>query len=78
VLLRIVETNATPAELLEAFTWTTADDQIGTDWNTGRAAPSPGSMKSSNATNRNHEIDALVDRYWSVDLSQCPSRIDSA
>jgi hypothetical protein len=31
VLLRIVETNATPAELLEAFTWTTADDQIGTE-----------------------------------------------
>jgi hypothetical protein len=31
VLLRIVETAATPAEVLEAFTWATADDQIGTE-----------------------------------------------
>jgi hypothetical protein len=31
VLMRIVETEATPAEVLEAFTWTTADDQIGTE-----------------------------------------------
>ena len=31
VLLRIVETEATPAEVLEAFTWVTADDQIGTE-----------------------------------------------
>jgi hypothetical protein len=31
VLLRIVETGATPAEVLEAFTWATADDQIGTE-----------------------------------------------
>ena len=29
VLMRIVETEATPAEVLEAFTWATADDQIG-------------------------------------------------
>jgi hypothetical protein len=30
-LMRIVETRATPAEVLEAFTWATADDQIGTE-----------------------------------------------
>ena len=31
VLMRIVEAEATPAEVLEAFTWATADDQIGTE-----------------------------------------------
>jgi len=31
VLMRIVETAATPSEVLEAFTWVTADDQIGTE-----------------------------------------------
>lgn len=31
VLMRIVETEATPVEVLEAFTWATADDQIGTE-----------------------------------------------
>jgi len=31
ILMRIVDTEATPAEVLEAFTWTTADDQIGTE-----------------------------------------------
>jgi hypothetical protein len=31
VLMRIIETEATPAEVLEAFTWATADDQIGTE-----------------------------------------------
>ena len=31
VLMRIMETAATPAEVLEAFTWATADDQIGTE-----------------------------------------------
>jgi hypothetical protein len=31
VLMRIVETTATPAEVLEAFTWANADDQIGTE-----------------------------------------------
>jgi hypothetical protein len=31
VLMRIVETEATAAEVLEAFTWATADDQIGTE-----------------------------------------------
>lgn len=31
VLLKILETGATPAEVLEAFTWSTADDQIGTE-----------------------------------------------
>jgi hypothetical protein len=31
VLLRIVETQATSAEVPEAFTWATADDQIGTE-----------------------------------------------
>jgi len=35
VLLRIVETDATPAEALEAFTWGTADDQIGTELERG-------------------------------------------
>ena len=53
VLMRIAETEATPAEVLEAFTWATADDQIGTELEHGRAAPSPGSMKSSSARNRN-------------------------
>ncbi len=31
VLMRIVETKATPAEVLQAFTWATADDQLGTE-----------------------------------------------
>lgn len=31
VLMRIVETEATPPEVLEAFTWDAADDQIGTE-----------------------------------------------
>ena len=31
VLMRIMETAATPGEVLEAFTWATADDQIGTE-----------------------------------------------
>lgn len=31
VLARILETTATVDEVLEAFTWTTADDQIGTE-----------------------------------------------
>ena len=31
VLMRIVETEATPAEVLEAFTWAIADDQMGTE-----------------------------------------------
>jgi len=31
VLIRIIETEATPAEVLEAFTWATDDDQIGTE-----------------------------------------------
>jgi hypothetical protein len=30
-LMRIVDTNATVEEVLEAFTWATADDQIGTE-----------------------------------------------
>jgi hypothetical protein len=30
-LMRIMDTEATPAEVLEAFTWATADDQIGTE-----------------------------------------------
>jgi hypothetical protein len=29
--MQIVETEATPAEVLKAFTWATADDQIGTE-----------------------------------------------
>ena len=35
VLMRIVETEATLAEVLEAFTWATADDQIGTELERG-------------------------------------------
>ena len=31
VMMRIVETGATPGEVLEASTWATADDQIGTE-----------------------------------------------
>ena len=31
VLMRIAETGATPGEVLEASTWATADDQIGTE-----------------------------------------------
>lgn len=31
VLMRIVATGATPAEVLEGFTWAMADDQIGTE-----------------------------------------------
>jgi hypothetical protein len=30
-LMRIMDTEATPAEVLEAFSWATADDQIGTE-----------------------------------------------
>ena len=35
VVMRILETGATPAEVLEAFTWATADDQIGTELERG-------------------------------------------
>ena len=35
VLMRIIETGATAAEVLEAFTWTTADDEIGTELERG-------------------------------------------
>jgi hypothetical protein len=41
VLARIVETGATPAEVLEAFTWTAADDRLGEELQrlpTGRVA----------------------------------------
>jgi hypothetical protein len=31
VIACILATGASPAEVLEAFTWTTADDQIGTE-----------------------------------------------
>jgi hypothetical protein len=31
LVMRILATGATPAEVLEAFTWATADDQIGTE-----------------------------------------------
>lgn len=31
VLMRIIETEATSAEVLEALSWATADDQIGTE-----------------------------------------------
>ena len=35
VIARILATGASPAEVLEAFTWTTADDQIGTELRRG-------------------------------------------
>jgi len=41
ILTRIIETGATPAEVLEAFTWTAADDQLGDELQrlpTGRVA----------------------------------------
>lgn len=31
VLMRILETRASPAEVLEAFAWSSADDAIGTE-----------------------------------------------
>ena len=34
--LRILATGASPAEVLEAFTWVTADDQLGTELQHGR------------------------------------------
>ncbi len=36
VIARIAATGATPAEVLEALTWFTADDQIGTELQHGR------------------------------------------
>jgi hypothetical protein len=36
VIARILATAATPAEVLEAFTWYSADDQIGTEVQHGR------------------------------------------
>ena len=36
VIARIVAIGATPAEVLEAFTWYSADDQIGTELQHGR------------------------------------------
>ena len=36
VVARILATGATPAEVLEAFTWFSADDQIGTELQHGR------------------------------------------
>lgn len=35
VVLRIEDTGATAAEVLEAFTWFTADDQLGTELERG-------------------------------------------
>jgi hypothetical protein len=35
VLMRIVETGATAAEVLEAYTWASANDQIGTELERG-------------------------------------------
>jgi hypothetical protein len=37
VVARILATGATPAEVLDAFTWATADDQIGTELRHGRS-----------------------------------------
>ena len=36
VIARILATGASPAEVLEAFTWVTADDQLGTELQHGR------------------------------------------
>ena len=36
VIARILATGATPAEVLEGFTWATADDQLGTELRHGR------------------------------------------
>jgi hypothetical protein len=36
VIVRIQATGATPAQVLEGFTWATADDQIGTELRHGR------------------------------------------
>ena len=36
VVIRILATGASPAEVLEGFTWATADDQIGTELRHGR------------------------------------------
>jgi hypothetical protein len=36
VIARILDTGATTAEVLEAFTWANADDQIGTELLRGR------------------------------------------
>ena len=55
VLMRIVETEATPAEVLEAFTWLPLTIRSAPNWNTDLAAPLPRSMKSSNAKNRNRK-----------------------
>lgn len=35
VVLEILDTGATPAEVLEAYTWANADDQIGTELDHG-------------------------------------------
>jgi hypothetical protein len=37
VIACILATGATPAEVLEAFTWAAADDQIGTELRHGRS-----------------------------------------
>jgi hypothetical protein len=36
VIVRILATGASPAEVLEAFTWVYADDQLGTELQHGR------------------------------------------
>ena len=36
VIARILATGPTPAEVLEAFTWVSADDQLGTELQHGR------------------------------------------
>ena len=36
VITRILATGATPAEVLEGFTWSCADDQLGTELRHGR------------------------------------------
>jgi hypothetical protein len=50
-LMRIMDTEATPAEVLEAFTWATADDQIGTELEHRPRGAVARDMKSSSAKN---------------------------
>ena len=53
VLMRILETQAVRAEVLEAFTWASADDQIGTELEHGLRGVVAGFMTSSSARNWN-------------------------
>ena len=61
VLMRIVETEATPAEVLEAFTWATADDQTWTEPERGTR----GAVQVCEIVKREeHEPDASADNPY--------------